>query len=132
VHPGGRFVYVANRASATVPFEGTPVFQGGENTISVYAVDQSSGEPTMIQSAEAAAITRLRTFALDASGRLMVAATIAPINVREGSRVVTVPASLSVFRVGDDGRLDFVRTYDVETNGKFQWWMGMVGLPARG
>jgi hypothetical protein len=52
--------------------------------------------------------------------------------VREGSRVVTVPACLSVFRVDGDGRLDFVRKYDVETNGKFQWWMGMVGLPGRG
>ena len=31
-----------------------------------------------------------------------------------------------------DGKLDFVRKYDVETNGKFQWWMGMVGLPERG
>src|SRR5207244_387290 len=40
VHPNGRFVYVANRASATVPFEGQQVFQGGENTIAVYAVNQ--------------------------------------------------------------------------------------------
>ncbi len=85
----------------------------------------------MIQSVESRGY-HVRTFALDASGRLMVAATIAPINVREGSRIVSVPACLSVFRVGDDGRLDFVRKYDVETNGKFQWWMGMVGLPGRG
>ena len=131
MHPNGRVVYVANRASATVPFEGQPVFQGGENTIAVYAIDQRSGEPTMIQSVEAHGY-HVRTFALDASGRLMVAATIAPINVREGSSVVSVPACLSVFRVGDDGALDFVRKYDVETNGKFQWWMGMVGLPGRG
>jgi 6-phosphogluconolactonase len=48
VHPNGRFVYVANRASATVPFEGQQVFQGGENTIAVYAVNQESGEPTMM------------------------------------------------------------------------------------
>jgi 6-phosphogluconolactonase (cycloisomerase 2 family) len=128
VHPGGRFVYVANRASATVPFEGQPVFQGGENTIAVYAIDPASGEPTMIQSAEARGY-HVRTFALDASGRLLVAATIAPINVRDGSGVVSVPACLSVFRVGDDGRLDFVRKYDVDTRGKFQWWMGMMGLP---
>ncbi len=33
--------------------------------------------------------------------------------------------------VGNDGTLDFVRKYDVETNGKFQWWMGVVGLPGR-
>jgi 6-phosphogluconolactonase len=131
VHPNGRFVYVANRASATVPFEGQPVFQGGENTISVYSIDESSGEPTMVQSVESRGY-HVRTFALDPSARVLVTATIAPINVREGSRMVSVPAGLSVFRVGDDGTLDFVRTYDVETGGKFQWWMGMVGLRGRG
>jgi 6-phosphogluconolactonase len=130
VHPTGRFVYVANRASATAPFEGQPVFQGGENTIAVYAIDQGSGEPTMIQSVESRGY-HVRTFALDPSARLLVAATIAPMKVREESRIVSVPACLSLFRV-DDGRLDFVRKYDVETNGKFQWWMGMMGLPGRG
>ena len=30
------------------------------------------------------------------------------------TRVTTVPAALSVFRVGADGRLDFVRKYDVD------------------
>jgi 6-phosphogluconolactonase (cycloisomerase 2 family) len=128
VHPGGQFVYVANRASATVPLEGQSVFQGGENTIAVYAVERSTGEPTLIQSADAHGY-HVRTFAFDPSGRLMVTATIAPINVRDGASVVRVPAGLSLFRVGDDGRLGFVRTYDVETSGRFQWWMGMVGRP---
>jgi 6-phosphogluconolactonase len=97
----------------------------------VYAIDQSSGEPTMIQSADSRGY-HVRTFAFDTSGRLMVTATIAPINVRDGSSIVSVLACLSVFRVGDDGTLDFVRKYDVETSGKFQWWMGMVGLPGGG
>jgi len=74
----------------------------------------------------------VRTFALDPSGRLMAAATIAPINVREGSRIASVPACLALFRVRGDGRLAFVRKYDVETHGTFQWWMGMVDLPGRG
>jgi len=131
VHPGGRFVYLANRASATAPFEGQPVFLGGENTLAVYTIDPKSGEPTMIQSADAHGY-HVRTFALDPSGRLMAAATIAPINVREGSRIASVPACLVLFRVGDDGKLAFVRKYDVETHGTFQWWMGMVDLPGRG
>ena len=97
----------------------------------MYAIDQGSGEPTMIQSVDSRGY-HVRTFALDASARVMVTATIAPINVRDGSSMVSVPACLSVFAVGDDGTLDFVRKYDVETNGKFQWWMGMVGLPGRG
>ena len=66
------------------------------------------------------------------TARVMVAATIAPIDVREGSSIVSVPARLSVFRVGNDGTLDFERTYDVETSGMFQWWMGMVGLSRGG
>jgi 6-phosphogluconolactonase (cycloisomerase 2 family) len=127
VHPGGRFVYVANRASATAPVEGRPVFLGGDNTIAVYAIDPTSGEPTLIQSADSRGY-HVRTFALDPGGRLMATATIAPIDVREGAGVARVPAGLSLFRVGGDGRLAFVRTYDVETGGKFQWWMGMVGL----
>jgi 6-phosphogluconolactonase len=130
VHPNGRVVYVANRASATVPFEGRQVFKGGENTIAVYAIDQQTGEPTMIQCVDSRGY-HVRTFTLDPSARLMVMATIAPINVRDGSRIVSVPACLSLFRVGSDGTLEFMRKYDVDTNGKVQWWMGMIGLPGK-
>ena len=36
VHPNGRFVYGANRAEATIEFQGKQVFKGGENSIVVY------------------------------------------------------------------------------------------------
>ena len=66
---------------------------------------------------------------MDPAGRLMVAANIKPMDVRDGNDVTTVPAALSVFRVGDDVKLDFVRKYDVDTGaGKTQYWMGIVGL----
>ena len=32
-----------------------------------------------------------------------------------------VPAALSVFRIADDGQLQFARKYDTELGGKFQW-----------
>jgi len=70
----------------------------------------------------------VRTFAIDPSGRILVAASLAPLAVREGSRVVTVLAGLAVFRIREDGKLDFVRKYDVDTCGKNQFWMGIVGL----
>jgi hypothetical protein len=69
----------------------------------------------------------VRTFAFDPSGRLMVAASIKPMNVREGDGVKTVPARLSVFRAGGDGTLDFVRTYDVDAAGRTHYWMTIVG-----
>jgi len=52
VHPNGRFVYGANRAEATVEFQGKQVFRSGENSIVVYAIDQSTGEPKPIQHIE--------------------------------------------------------------------------------
>jgi 6-phosphogluconolactonase len=127
VHPNGRFVYVMNRNDWTVDYRGRQVFGGGDNSIAVYAIDATTGEPTLIQHADTRAF-HVRTFAIDPSGRMMVAASIAPIAVREGDKVVDMPATLSVLRVGSDGKLAFVRRYDVETNGKIHYWMGMFGL----
>ena len=125
VDPAGRFVYVANRASTAVERGGRAVFAGGENTLAVFAIDPASGEPHPIQHAETHGI-HCRTFHIDPTGRLLVAAHIQGIALADGS---TVPCCLSVFRIGDDGRLDFARRYDVDTaGGRTMWWMGMVGL----
>lgn len=128
VHPNGRYVYVANRADCKIDFNGSRIFGGGENSIAVFAIDSATGEPVLVQHADTHGY-HVRTFAFDPSGRVMVAASIKAIAIREGSGIRTVPAALSVFRVGDDGKLDFVRRYDVETNGGTQYWMGIVGLP---
>ena len=126
VHPNGRFVYQANRANGTRTFQGKSVFAGGENTIAVYAIDQDTGEPTLIQNTDTRGI-RPRTFALDPAGRILVAANQEPTLLREGALVRPVPASLAVFRVGADGRLDFVRKYDVDASvTRSMLWMGIV------
>jgi len=127
VHPNGRFVYGANRAEATIEFQGKQVFKGGENSIVVYAINQSTGEPAPIQHIETQKI-HPRTFHIDPSGRLLVAQHNLPVNVRDGDAVKTIPAGLSVFRVGDDGKLTFVREYDVDVGDKTMFWMGMVPL----
>jgi 6-phosphogluconolactonase len=128
VHPDGRCVYVANRADHGIEQNGAKVFGGGENNIAVYAIDPNTGEPTLVQHADTHSF-HVRTFACDPSGRLLVAASIKPHVVLEVGEVVPVPAALSVFRIGDDGQLSFVRKYDVTTTGgQMQYWMGMVGL----
>jgi 6-phosphogluconolactonase len=126
-HPNGRTLYVANRAASTVEFEGKKVFAGGENGIAVFSIDQSTGEPTLVQSADGHGIT-LRTFALDPSARMLVAASQVALPVRDGATVKTLSAGLSVFRIGGDGKLDFARKYDVDVGGKNQFWSGMVAL----
>jgi 6-phosphogluconolactonase len=126
-HPNGRFVYVGNRASDPVEFQGQKVFPGGENNIAVFALDQATGAPTLIQNADVRGI-HPRTFSLDPSGRMLVAANLMPMLVRDGDGVKTQPANLAVFRVGNDGKLDFARTYEVDSGGATQFWSGMVGL----
>jgi 6-phosphogluconolactonase (cycloisomerase 2 family) len=127
VHPNGRFVYVSNRAQETVDYQGRKVFKGGENSIAVYSINQTTGEPTLMQNIETRAI-HPRTFHIDPSGRMLVAQHNLPVEVRDGDSVNTVPAGLSVFRIGDDGKLTYVRKYDIDVAGKTMWWMGMVPL----
>jgi len=123
VHPNGRYAYVANRASTARD----GVFVGGENNLAVFAVDQGTGEPELIQHIDTRGI-HCRNFHIDPSGTLLVASHIMGLSVREGGAIREVPACLSVFRIGGDGKLDFVRKYDVETGDKQMFWMGMVGL----
>jgi 6-phosphogluconolactonase len=126
VHPNGHFLYGANRAEATVQFQGRQVFKGGENSIVVYSINQSTGEPTPIQHIETRAI-HPRTFHIDPSGRVLVVEHNLPVNVREGDTVKTVPAGLSMLRISD-GKLTFVRKYDIDVGDKTMFWMGMVRL----
>jgi 6-phosphogluconolactonase len=125
VHPNGRFVYVANRASSTVEADGRRVFAGGENTLAVYAIDPETGEPNPIQHVDTRGI-HCRTFHIDPSGHVLVAAHIMGLPVKAGTAIREVPASLAMFRIGDDGKLDFVRKYDVDVGDRQMFWMGMV------
>ena len=130
VHPDGRAVYVSNRANGKLDFNGRKVFRGGENNIAVFAIDQRTGEPTRIQNAETQSY-HVRTFSLDPSGSLLVAASIDGIDLREGDNIRHVPAALTVFRVAPDGQLSLARKYDVDlpTPGQYQWWTGFGVLP---
>ena len=124
LHPSGRFAYVANRASSA---DQAGVFVGGENNLAVFAIDPATGEPSLIQHADTRGI-HCRNFHIDPSGRLLVASHITGLPVKDGAATRFVPACLSVFRIGDDGRLDFIRKYDVEVGDRQMFWMGMVGL----
>jgi len=127
VHPNGRFVYGANRSQDVVDFNGKKVYKGGENSIVVYAISQETGEPTAIQHIETQKI-HPRTFQMDPGGRMLVAQHNLPVDVRDGDNVRTVSAGLSVFRMNENGRLTFARTYDIDVGDKVMWWVGMVLL----
>ena len=59
---------------------------------------------------------------------MMVAGSLAPTAVRLDGKVVVIPAGMSVFKMGADGKLDFVRKYDLDVGKLTQWWSGMIPL----
>ena len=103
------------------------MFTAGESNIVVWTINPQTGEPTAMQHADIKA-AHPRTFALDTSAKVLVAGSLAPTARRENGKVVDIPAGLSVFRVGPDGKLDFARKYDVDASKVPQWWTGMVPL----
>jgi 6-phosphogluconolactonase (cycloisomerase 2 family) len=128
-HPNGRFLYLGNRSSGSIEFRGKRVLAPGENSIAVYAINQQTGEPSLIQNADTHGV-HPRTFAIDPSGRLLVVANMQQALVRDKQDVRPLPANLSVFRIGRDGKLEFVRKYDQDTTGgRTVFWTGIVGLP---
>ena len=100
VHPNGRYVYVSNRAWDTEPHDGRKVFVGGVNDIAVFAIDQATGEPSLIQHVDTLGIFP-RTFGIDATGTVLVVGNQEPFNIRVGDGTQRVLPSLVVFRIGD-------------------------------
>ena len=50
--------------------------------------------------------------------------------MRDGEHVTPVPSNLAVFRVGSDGKLEFVGTENVSAAERANlFWMGVVPLP---
>nr|WP_315592785.1 beta-propeller fold lactonase family protein [uncultured Cupriavidus sp.] len=128
VHPNGRWVYLANRADGNVDRDGVRVFTSGENNIAVYEIDPETGVPALRQHIDTESF-HVRTFSCDPTGRLLVAASVKPLGIEVGDKVEIVPATLSVFRIRDSGRIEFMRKYEVTTQGsQMQYWSGLVAL----
>src|SRR6267143_754811 len=111
VHPNGRFVSGVHRGVTTLDFVGRQVFVCWGNMLPADSLDPSTSEPTPIQHVDTRGI-HCRTSHIDPSGRMLVAAHIMGLAVRDGAAARDVPACMSVFRIGADGKLDYVRKYD--------------------
>jgi 6-phosphogluconolactonase len=129
VHPNGRFVYTTNRTNGTIDEGGKRIFEGGENTVAVFSINEQTGEPTLIQSIDTHGF-HARTFSFDDAARILVAANQTPVTVRQNGVDTLVPACLSVYRMRADGKLEYARKYDVQTGGGDSlMWSGMITLP---
>jgi len=91
VHPNGRFVYQTNRGSGTTLVGGRKVANGGENNVVVWAINPATGEPSLIQRGWTDDY-ELRTFAIDPSGQVLIAASTTPMQVLQEGVLSTIGA----------------------------------------
>lgn len=127
VHPEGRFAYVSNRAWDTEQIDGKPVFVGGINDITVFEIDQDSGEPTLIQHADTGGIFP-RTFSIDPTGKFLVAGNEQPGWLPSDAGPQRVTPGLVVFRIGENGHLTRTKHIALPDNGEVCFWTGIVSI----
>ena len=125
-HPRGHALYVANRHDPAVyGREGEPCDHDG-NDIAVHAFDAASGRLQLLQHIATDSV-HVRTFSLDETGRLLVAASILPALERRDGHVARVPARLSFFRVAEDGTLTLAKVQDMPDSGQSMFWSHVDG-----
>lgn len=127
VHPRGHAVYFANRGHTPIPQRnGLGVLRGVDNSLVVYAIDETTGLLTEIQRIDSGGICP-RTFGIDPTGRMLVAANAETHWVKHGHETRRVPANLTTFRIHEDGRLERRHRYDVElAPGRTIVWSGVA------
>lgn len=128
VHPNGRFVYVANRAVNAQEVDGKAVFSGGENSIAVFALERTTGEPVLIQTVAAHGMGPAE-FAFAPGGRLLVLGNMKTLWIGDAGSLRPVPPNLAIFEVREDGKLDFIRTCDVDAGDRTLFWMAIGPAP---
>ena len=127
VHPNGKTVYQVNRSDGRRRANGWSVGGHGEDSLAIYDIG-ADGRVT-VRCHEPLPAVHIRTFSIDPSGRLLIAASIEPVPVpaHEGG-VRMIPARLMVYRIRPDGGVSFERSYDVDTRDSLLFWTGIVGV----
>ena len=59
---------------------------------------------------------------------MLIAASTTPLMVEDANAVSLVSAGLSLYRIGADGKLDFIRKRDVDTAKGVQFWCGLLTM----
>lgn len=129
VHPDGRSLIAVTRADGPIiendrwkSPEPPPVFEGGENTISVFHLD-AHGAPALVQRVDTGGISARCVEFVD-GGRLVVAANSKPILRAGPDGPVSIHASLAVFRAEVQGGLRGLSTQPFEVGRATLWWLG--------
>lgn len=124
IHPSGRYLYVSNRADKTEAREGREYLIGGENNLAIYALDEATGKPDLLGHIDCYG-AEARNLAIDPSGQVLISANQKTMMVPDGTSWKEEPTNMALFRIGEDGQLTFVRRYDMRSQGRWLFWLGI-------
>jgi hypothetical protein len=91
----------------------------------VFRLDEATGEPSLIQNADSGGL-HPRTFSIDPSGRLLLVGHVTATRMARDGAVVDIPANVTLFRIGQDGRLTHAGRLDLENGVEKCWWTGLA------
>jgi 6-phosphogluconolactonase len=127
VHPGGRFVYCANRGGASKDTQVENLDGGPVNGITVFSIDDETGEPSPIQYVSSGGLSP-RTFCLDPAGKALIVGNEGGAPSHAGGEG-GAGSSLAVFRISEAGTLTLAHKFEMpDRPSEKLLWVGAVGL----
>ena len=126
IHPNGNFVYVSNRAYLAKKCSPKQIIPKGEDNIAVFKINRETGTVNLIDSVDTNG-SLPRTFSIDPSGRLLIAANSEPARKRNKlGQVVDLPVSLSLFKIDGDGKLEQTENLAFPNDDQLLFWAGFL------
>lgn len=126
IHPNGNFVYVSNRAYLAEKCSPEQIVPNGEDSIAVFKINKETGRVNLIDSVDTNG-SLPRTFSIDPSGRLLIAANSEPARKKNKlGQVRDLPVSLSLFKIGGDGKLEQSENLAFLNEDQLLFWAGFL------
>ena len=126
IHPNGNFVYVSNRAYLAEKCSPEQIIPNGEDNIAVFKINKETGTVNLIDSVDTNG-SLPRTFSIDPSGRLLIAANSEPARKKNKlGQVVDLPVSLSLFKIDGDGKLEQTENLAFPNDDQLLFWAGFL------
>ena len=102
------------------------IIPNGEDNIAVFKINEETGTVNLIDSVDTNG-SLPRTFSIDPSGRLLIAANSEPASKKnEIGQVVQLPVSLNLFKIGDDGKLEQRGNLSFPGEDQLLFWAGFL------
>ena len=117
---------MSNRAYLAEKCSPGQIIPDGEDNIAVFKINKETGTVNLIDSVDTNG-SLPRTFSIDPSGRILIAANSEPARKKNKlGQVVDLPVSLSLFKIDGDGKLEQTENLAFPNDDQLLFWAGFL------